>query len=63
MAVLSLHVLVFLSVLLTGLGIVLGQFFPLFAENADLDIQQKYLVFLFVILVVAFILSSLWLHE
>ena len=32
---------VLLSVLLTGLGIVLGQFFPLFAENTDTGITTE----------------------
>ena len=50
---------VLLSVLLTGLGIVLGQFFPLFAENVEVVIQQKYLGFLILILICAFILSFL----
>lgn len=50
---------ILLSVLLTGLGIVLGQFFPLFAENADIGLQRKYWAFLILILFVAFILSLL----
>lgn len=48
---------VLLSILLTGLGIVLGQFFHLFDNNADSVVQQQYLVYLTVILVIAFILS------
>ncbi len=41
---------VFVSVFLTGLGIVLGQFFPLFADHIDLDVQRKYWAFLIVTL-------------
>ena len=37
---------VLVSILLTGLGIVLGQFFPLFADHIDLDVQRKYWAFL-----------------
>lgn len=48
---------ILLSVLLSGLGIVLGQFFPLFYKNADLEIQRLYWIFLVSILVIAFILS------
>lgn len=46
-----------LIILLTGLGIVLGQFFPLFDNNASVVIQQKYLLFLVVVLIIALILS------
>ena len=48
---------VLLSILLAGLGIVLGQFFHLFDNNADSVVQQQYLVYLTVVLVIAFILS------
>lgn len=48
---------VLVSILLTGLGIVLGQFFPLFAEDIALDVQRKYWVFLIVTLIIAFFLS------
>ncbi|WP_203246672.1 two-component system histidine kinase PnpS [Sporosarcina beigongshangi] len=48
---------ILLSVLLTGLGIVLGQFFPLFAENSHLALQHQYWLFLIVTLVIAFLLS------
>ena len=34
---------ILLSVLLTGLGIVLGQFFPLFANDIALDLQRTIL--------------------
>ena len=49
----------FLSLLFifTGLGIVLGQFFPLFAENTEIILQKKYLGFLLLVLMFAFILS------
>ena len=48
---------ILLSVLLTGLGIVLGQFFPLFARDIALDLQRQYWVYLIVTLIIAFILS------
>ncbi|CAM3155679.1 ATP-binding protein [Filibacter tadaridae] len=48
---------ILLSVLLTGLGIVLGQFFPLFAGNTDLTIQHHYWLYLITVLVVAFLIS------
>lgn len=48
---------ILLSVLLTGLGIVLGQFFPLFAENSHLTLQRQYWIFLILTLVIAFVLS------
>lgn len=48
---------VLLSVLLTGLGIVLGQFFPLFAENSHLTLQRQYWIFLILTLAIAFVLS------
>jgi len=50
---------VLLSVLLTGLGIVLGQFFPLFADDIAVEIQQKYWGFLILTLFIAFIISLL----
>lgn len=48
---------VLLSVLLTGLGIVLGQFFPLFAGDSDLGLQRQYWAYLILVLVLAFIIS------
>ncbi|MFS0574881.1 two-component system histidine kinase PnpS [Sporosarcina sp. 179-K 3D1 HS] len=45
-----------LSVLLTGLGIVLGQFFALFGEGYS-DLQWKYWIFLLVVLITAFFIS------
>ncbi|WP_342505420.1 ATP-binding protein [Sporosarcina sp. FSL K6-2383] len=48
---------ILLSVLLTGLGIVLGQFFPLFAESSQLALQHQYWLFLIATLVIAFLLS------
>ncbi|MFJ7934870.1 two-component system histidine kinase PnpS [Sporosarcina sp. NPDC096371] len=48
---------ILLSVLLTGLGIVLGQFFPLFAEDSDLTLQRQYWIFLILTLATAFVLS------
>ena len=50
---------VLLSVLLTGLGIVLGQFFPLFANDIAAEVQQKYWGFLLLTLLIAFIISLL----
>lgn len=49
--------IVLLSILLTGLGIVLGQFFVLFDNNVDVQLQQQYLFYLIVVLLIAFILS------
>ena len=49
----------FLLVLLTGLGIVLGQFFPLFNQSKDPVLQGHYLVFLLTVLVTAFFVSLL----
>lgn len=46
-----------LSVLLTGLGIVLGQFFAIFGKEEQTELQWKYWTFLLIVLVVAFILS------
>ena len=51
--------ILFLSVLLTGLGIVLGQFFPLFNQSADSVLQSDYLVFLVIVLLTAFFVSLL----
>jgi len=48
---------ILLSVLLTGLGIVLGQFFPLFANDIALDLQRQYWGYLIITLIIAFILS------
>lgn len=50
---------VFLSVLLTGLGVVLGQFFSIFENAVDDDIEHYYLFFLITVLFVAFIVSLL----
>ena len=50
---------ILLVTLLTGLGIVLGQFFSLFSTNVDASTQRYYLIFLIVILLMAFILSLL----
>ncbi len=50
---------VLVSILLTGLGIVLGQFFPLFADTVDMEIQKKYWIFLLVTLIIAFFLSMI----
>ncbi|WP_179392706.1 two-component system histidine kinase PnpS [Sporosarcina sp. JAI121] len=50
---------ILLSVLLTGLGIVLGQFFPLFATEVPLDLQRQYWGYLVVTLIIAFIISLL----
>ncbi|WP_153730640.1 two-component system histidine kinase PnpS [Sporosarcina obsidiansis] len=46
---------VILSILLIVLGIILGQFFHLFAEDVDPIIQQKYWVFLLFTLVLVYI--------
>jgi len=48
---------VLLAVLLTGLGIVLGQFFYLFNDGVDIILQRQYLFYLIVVLVISFILS------
>ncbi len=48
---------VLLSVLLTGLGVVLGQFFHLFENNVEDKIQQQYMLYLIVILIISFALS------
>ncbi|KXH87202.1 two-component system histidine kinase PnpS [Sporosarcina sp. HYO08] len=47
------------SILLTGLGIVLGQFFPLFADDIELTVRVKYWIFLITILIIAFLLSMI----
>lgn len=51
--------IVVLSLLLTGLGIVLGQFFPLFNQSAESVLQSDYLVFLVTVLLIAFFVSVL----
>ena len=48
---------ILLSVLLTGLGIVLGQFFILFDTNQNDVLHRQYWVFLLFILVVAFFIG------
>jgi two-component system, OmpR family, phosphate regulon sensor histidine kinase PhoR len=48
---------ILLSVLLTGLGIVLGQFFPLFARDATLELQRQYWAYLTITLIIAFVIS------
>lgn len=50
---------VLLATVLAGLGVVLGQFFPLVAEGADITLSKKYIGFLVSILCFAFILSFL----
>lgn len=50
---------VLLAVLLTGLGIVLGQFFPLFYRSIEEPSSTTYTIYLIVTLVIAFILSML----
>ncbi|MHA6260649.1 two-component system histidine kinase PnpS [Sporosarcina sp. CAU 1771] len=50
---------ILLLAVFAGLGVVLGQFFPLVLDSPNDEIQQKYLVFLLSILCVAFILSLL----
>lgn len=54
---LLLSISIILLVLFTGLGVVLGQFFPLFAENTDEVVQKAYVQFLVLVLLVAFILT------
>jgi two-component system, OmpR family, phosphate regulon sensor histidine kinase PhoR len=49
--------ILFLSFLLTGLGIVLGQFFPLFNQGADPIIKRDYLLFLLIVLLTALFVS------
>ncbi|MGN7388298.1 two-component system histidine kinase PnpS [Sporosarcina sp. SAFN-015] len=44
-------------ILLTGLGIVLGQFFYLIDHAVTLQVQQKYWIFLIVILLITYFLS------
>lgn len=48
-----------LFILLTGLGIVLGQFFSFFTAEEEVAIQRSYILFLIIILAIAFILSLL----
>lgn len=48
---------ILLVILLTGLGIVLGQFFALFSTTEDVATQRYYLIYLVISLVIAFILS------
>lgn len=48
-----------LAVLLVGLGIVLGQFFPVFYKGLENASSTSYYVYLFVTLVVAFVLSMI----
>ncbi|MCM3637163.1 ATP-binding protein [Sporosarcina luteola] len=44
-------------ILLTGLGVVLGQFFHMIDDGITLRVQQKYWIFLLVILPITYILS------
>lgn len=48
---------ILLSVVLTGLGIVLGQFFSIFAENLSPTVEKQYWLFLFITLVLMFALG------
>lgn len=48
---------ILLSLLLTGLGIVLSQFFPLFSPEIGSDIHRQYLFFLMIVLIATFILA------
>lgn len=50
---------ILLAMLLTGLGIVLGQFFPLFYNSLDTPASTTYTIYLIITLVVAFLLSML----
>ena len=50
----TIYILVFL---LTGLGIVLGQFFPIFNNNADPQLARSFLIYLFVILGITLFVS------
>ncbi|WP_082294981.1 two-component system histidine kinase PnpS [Sporosarcina ureilytica] len=50
---------ILIGMLLTGLGIVLGQFFPLFYKNLDDPTFNQYLLYLIIILFVAFLLSMI----
>lgn len=45
---------ILLSVVLTGLGIILGQFFSIFTENISPDIEKRYWLFLFITLLIIF---------
>ncbi len=51
--------IILLLTVLTGIGIVLGQFFPLFKIETDSTAQQYYLIYLVIVLVIAFLLSSM----
>lgn len=48
---------VLLITVLTGLGIVLGQFFSLFDVEVDSTTERQYLIYLVIILVIGFVLS------
>ncbi|WP_432358162.1 two-component system histidine kinase PnpS [Sporosarcina sp. UB5] len=48
---------ILLFILLTGLGVVLGQFFHLIDNGINLQVQRKYWVFLFAILLTAYFIS------
>ncbi|MCM3711752.1 two-component system histidine kinase PnpS [Sporosarcina luteola] len=48
---------IILLILLTGLGVVLGQFFHMIDDGITLRVQQKYWIFLLVILPITYILS------
>ncbi|MFD1206939.1 two-component system histidine kinase PnpS [Sporosarcina contaminans] len=48
---------VLLFILLTGLGVVLGQFFHIVDIKADAIVQRKYSLYLFVLIVVTYIIS------
>lgn len=50
---------ILLGTLLTGLGIVLGQFFPFFYKNVENPSSTSYIVYLIITLVVAFFFSML----
>lgn len=50
---------ILIGILLTGLGIVLGQFFPLLYKNIDNPTFNHYLVYLIITLFIAFLLSML----
>ena len=51
--------MILLIALLTGLGIVLGQFFPLFKIEGEPGTQRYYLIYLIIVLIVGFVLSSM----
>lgn len=50
---------ILLAMLLIGLGIVLGQFFPFFYKSLEAPTSTTYTIYLIVTLVIAFILSML----